>query len=81
VLKTWKEEFDALYREGALVNLTLHPRGDFGSGRAARAKVVDEFLAYVAARDGVWFATCAELAAWWKQAHPQTEAPPPVAAL
>ena len=62
-----------MYREGALVNLTLHPRGDFGSGRAIRAKVVDEFLTYVRSQKGVYFATCSEMAAYWKRAHPQAE--------
>lgn len=73
VLKLWKEEFAAMYAAGHFINLTLHPRGDYGSGRAIRAQVVDEFLTYVARHPGVHFTTCGELAAWWKQAHPETE--------
>jgi peptidoglycan/xylan/chitin deacetylase (PgdA/CDA1 family) len=73
VLKVWKEEFDAMYAEGHCVNLTLHPRGDYGSGRAARARIVDEFLTYIGRHPGVHFSTCRELAAWWKSMHPQTE--------
>jgi peptidoglycan/xylan/chitin deacetylase (PgdA/CDA1 family) len=65
VLKTWKEEFDAMHAEGTLVTLTLHPRGDYGSGRAARARVVEDFLGYMAARPGTRFMTCRELATWW----------------
>ena len=42
-LKTWKEEFDALYETGALVNLTLHARGNHGSRRASRVAVADQF--------------------------------------
>ena len=76
VIKTWKEEFDALYGCGLFVNLTLHARGDSGSGRASRVRVVDEFLNYVQRRPGVFFMTCAEMAAWWKQHHPQSEAAP-----
>ena len=76
VLKTWKEEFDACYREGTLVNLTLHPRGDYGSGRAARARVVDEFLNYAARHPRVGFATCSDMARAWKEAHPATEPAP-----
>ncbi len=72
-LKTWKEEFDAIYAEGNFFNLTLHPRGDYGSGRAARAQAVGELLAYVKRHPGVHFATCREIAAWWKSAHPQSE--------
>ena len=73
VLKIWQEEFDAMYSAGHCVNLTLHPRGDYGSGRAVRARIVDEFLTYAARRPGVYFATCRELAGWWQKAHPQTE--------
>jgi len=71
VLKTWKEEFDACYREGTLVNLTLHPRGDYGSGRAARARAVDEFLNYAARHPRVGFATRSDMARAWKEAHPR----------
>jgi peptidoglycan/xylan/chitin deacetylase (PgdA/CDA1 family) len=73
VLKTWQEEFDALHGAGHFVNLTLHPRGDRGSGRASRAQVLDEFLTFIARRPGVHFATGRDMATWWKQAHPQTE--------
>ena len=72
-LKVWKEEFAAMYEAGHCVILTLHPRGDYGSGRAARARAVDEFLTHVARHPGVYFATCRELAQWWREAHPATE--------
>jgi hypothetical protein len=58
------------------MNLTLQARGDSGSGRARRVRVVDEFLTHVQRWPGVFFMTCAELAAWWKQHHPQAEAAP-----
>ncbi len=73
VLKTWKEEFDAIYGEGLYLNLVVHPRGDHGSGRAARARAVDDFITYVARHPGTEFFTCGELAQWWKQHHPQAE--------
>lgn len=76
VLKTWREEFDAMHEAGSLINLTLHARGEYGSGRAVRAAVVDEFLAYVKQHSGVFFMTCAEMATWWKQQHPQSEPAP-----
>lgn len=72
-LKTWKEEFDAAYSEGLLVNLTLHPRGDYGSGRAIRAQVVGEFLTYVLRHPRMYVATCREMASAWKKLHPATE--------
>ena len=76
VLKTWKEEFDAMHDAGTLVTLTLHTRGDYGSGRAVRAAAAGEFLAYVQQRSGAFFMTCAEMAAWWKEQHPQSEPAP-----
>jgi peptidoglycan/xylan/chitin deacetylase (PgdA/CDA1 family) len=72
-LKTWKEEFDANYSAGLFVNLTLHPRGDHGSGRAIRAHAVGEFLTYAGRHPGVYVATCREMAAAWKKLHPQAE--------
>jgi peptidoglycan/xylan/chitin deacetylase (PgdA/CDA1 family) len=76
MLKIWMEEFDALYDTGALVVLTLHVRGNLGSSRASRVAVVDEFLNGVKRRPGVFFMTCAEMARWWQQHHPQTEPAP-----
>lgn len=73
VLKMWKEEFDAMYAEGHFVNLTLHPRGDYGSGRAIRAQIVDEFLTYIERHPGIYFSACGEMAKWWQQAHPHSE--------
>lgn len=72
-LKVWKEEFAAMYEAGHSVNLTLHPRGDYGSGRAARANAVDEFLTFIARYPRVYFATCREVAHWWLNAHPRSE--------
>ena len=63
VVKIWREEFDALHREGCLVPLTVHLRGDFGFTRAARIAALEELLEYMASRPGVRFATGAQLAA------------------
>jgi len=63
VVKIWREEFDALYREGCLVPLTVHLRGDVGFTRAARIAALEELLAYMASRPSVRFMTGAELAA------------------
>ena len=63
VMKIWREEFDALYRESCLVPLTLHLRGDVGSTRAARIAALEELLAHMAGRPGVRFMTGAQLAA------------------
>ena len=63
VIKIWREEFDALYREHCLVPLPLHLRGDVGSTRAARIAALEELLAYMAACPGVRFMTGAQIAA------------------
>jgi hypothetical protein len=61
-MKIWREEFDALHREGCLVPLTIHLRGDIGSTRAARIAALEEVLAYMGGRPGVRFMTGAALA-------------------
>ncbi|MSQ54736.1 MAG: chitin deacetylase [Betaproteobacteria bacterium] len=63
VMKIWREEFDALHREGCLVPLTLHLRGDIGSTRAARIAALEELLTHMANQPGLRFITGAELAA------------------
>lgn len=76
VLKTWCEEFNAIYQHGYYTNLTLHARGDYGSGRASRTQVVDEFLRVVRRSPGVSFMTCQELASWWSANHTKAEPAP-----
>ncbi len=61
VLKTWVEEFDALYKENCYACLTIHPRSDFGSGRASRIEVVEKFIQHVRSYGDVTFKTCGEL--------------------
>lgn len=61
LLKWWSEELDAACEERCLVMLTLHPRSDYGSGRASRIEAVGHFLDLVAVR-GIESRTCLELA-------------------
>lgn len=63
VAKAWREEADALYDAGGYVHLRLHSRGDCGSARAVRARVVADFLTRLARRPGVGFYRCDALAA------------------
>ncbi|MCZ4291012.1 polysaccharide deacetylase family protein [Hoeflea alexandrii] len=44
VLKNWVEEFDGLNRIGAFSCLTVHPRQDYGVGRAPRMVMLERFL-------------------------------------
>src|SRR4051794_12607945 len=59
----YKDEFDGAYEEGTLFVLTLHP---YLSGHRAPMRHLDEFVAYMKAKPGVWFATGAQIAAYLK---------------
>lgn len=61
--QAWRDEFAAVHRIGGLFVPTIHPRGDFGSGRSVRIKSVEALLDAIAARDDLWLATCSEVAA------------------
>jgi peptidoglycan/xylan/chitin deacetylase (PgdA/CDA1 family) len=61
VLERWRLELDALVLEGGLFVLTNHP---FLSGRASRAAAVERLIEHAQGIDGLWIATCAEIAAW-----------------
>jgi peptidoglycan/xylan/chitin deacetylase (PgdA/CDA1 family) len=63
VMKNWTEEFIGLRREGCYANMTLHPRPDYGVGRASRMVMLGEFLRFVRANGPVTFRTCADVAA------------------
>jgi hypothetical protein len=54
----YKEEFDAAYEEGTLFVLTLHP---YSSGHRAPMQHLDQFVAYMKSKRGVWFATGAQI--------------------
>ena len=60
VTARWALELDALVDEGALFMLTNHP---FVSGRPSRAAALERLIGRARAIDGLWIATCAEIAA------------------
>jgi peptidoglycan/xylan/chitin deacetylase (PgdA/CDA1 family) len=64
VLGTMKAEFDLLYRESAeeprVFQFCMHPKI---TGRPFRAAVLDDLIRHMKEHDGVWFATCEEIAA------------------
>ena len=67
-----RDSFDALHEEGEagapkMLNIGLHCRL---IGRPGRVQSLKRFLDYVRSKDGVWFATRAEIAAHWRKAHP-----------
>jgi peptidoglycan/xylan/chitin deacetylase (PgdA/CDA1 family) len=63
LFQLYKEEFDGAYEEGTMFVLTLHP---FVSGHRAPMKHLNELVAYMKSKPGVWFATCADVANYVK---------------
>ncbi len=59
VYETWRAEFDKAYEEGGLFQLTMHPRI---SGHRSRVVMLEQLLAYMQGRRGVWFATHEQVA-------------------
>ena len=64
------DEFDATYGVGGLFTLTIHPRGDYGSGRGARTRALEPVLRAFREHPRLWVATGAEIADWVLQALP-----------
>lgn len=66
-----RDTFDWLYAEGAeaprMMTVGLHQRI---IGRPGRIVHLDALLRHMVRRPGVWFATRAEIAAWWARQHP-----------
>jgi peptidoglycan-N-acetylglucosamine deacetylase len=60
-LERWTLELDALVAEGGLFLLTNHP---FLSGRTSRAAALATLIEHARSIDGLWIATCAEIADW-----------------
>ena len=59
----YKDEFDGAYDEGTLFVLTLHP---YLSGHRAPMRHLEQFVAYMKSKPGVWFATCEQVARYVK---------------
>ncbi|HEY7936323.1 MAG TPA: polysaccharide deacetylase [Candidatus Limnocylindrales bacterium] len=57
----WALELDAMAADGGLFLLTNHP---FVSGRASRAAALATLIERAKATDGLWIATCDEIARW-----------------
>ncbi len=59
VREIWEEEFEGFLDLGGAFILTLHPQI---IGRPHRLKLLENFVQHVRSHEGVWIATCAELA-------------------
>lgn len=65
-LANWCREFDGTYREGLCMTTLLHPKI---SGKPGRIGLLEEFLVHMHSHQGVWFATCNEVAQFWVREH------------
>jgi peptidoglycan/xylan/chitin deacetylase (PgdA/CDA1 family) len=61
----YQEEFDGAYEQRTMFVLTLHPHV---SGHRAPLHHLDQFIAYMKSKPGVWFATGEQIARYVKQA-------------
>ena len=59
----YRGEFDGAYKEGTIFILTLHP---YLSGHRAPMQHLEDFVVYMKAKPGVWFATCEQIARYVK---------------
>jgi peptidoglycan/xylan/chitin deacetylase (PgdA/CDA1 family) len=59
VFETFRDDFDAAYREGTMFLLTLHPHL---VGMRSRIGYFDELIAYIQSKPNVWFATGSQIA-------------------
>lgn len=57
----WKEEFDGMRRFGGFFTTTFHPNL---MGRPGRLNMLYRLFEYMKSFDGVWWATCADVAAY-----------------
>jgi peptidoglycan-N-acetylglucosamine deacetylase len=64
MLQTFKDDFDVAYREGGMVMMILHPHV---TGTRSRIRYLDDLIAYMKSKPGVWFATAGEVARYVKQ--------------
>jgi peptidoglycan-N-acetylglucosamine deacetylase len=62
VREIWTAELDGIVALGGCCIVTMHPQI---IGRPHRLRFLEEFIAEVRARDDVWIASCAEIAAEW----------------
>jgi peptidoglycan/xylan/chitin deacetylase (PgdA/CDA1 family) len=63
----YRDEFDGAYEERTLFVLTLHP---YLSGHRAPMRHLEQFVAYMNSKPGVWFATAEDIARYVKAGKP-----------
>jgi peptidoglycan/xylan/chitin deacetylase (PgdA/CDA1 family) len=68
LFQLYRNEFDGAYREGTLFVLTLHP---YLSGHRAPSYQLDQLIAYMKSKPGVWFATGEQITNYLKISQPR----------
>lgn len=66
-IELWTAEFEGMYEYGGCFVLTMHPEW---TGRASRLLALGRLIRHIQKFDGVWWTTCAEIAAFCHR-HPQ----------
>ena len=61
VFDIFRREFDSVYNDGGLCQLTFHPHI---IGYRSRIWIVEELIRHAQAKGDVWFGTHAEVASW-----------------
>lgn len=64
LFKLYRDEFDGAYQERTMFILTLHPHV---TGHRAPMHQLDQLIAYIKSKPGVWFATGEQIARYIKQ--------------
>lgn len=59
VVEVYRQEFDRAYQEGTMLMLTFHPHI---MGHRSRVEGLEELIAYMQSKPGVWFATAEQIA-------------------
>ena len=62
VLEIWQGEFDGYHADGGCLTLTMHPQV---IGRSHRMQMLETLVTHMKTQEGVWFATCREVATHW----------------
>jgi peptidoglycan/xylan/chitin deacetylase (PgdA/CDA1 family) len=64
LFQLFREEFDGAYKDRTMLVLTLHPHV---TGHRAPAERLNQLIAYMKSKPGVWFATCEQVARFVKE--------------
>lgn len=67
LVRNWRAELDAQYRRGRFFTMVLHPQH---AGWSSRLGLLEDFLAEMIGRPGLWVATGAAIARHWQTSYP-----------